>query len=416
MDTQKRSYGSRSPHPPQRMQAYTPSSCAESGEDPPKPTLQGTAGRPMYQPAISSAPARRPDFEQEEQPIDGSEEGHTNNTRRDSGGPEDPVHLYLQEIGRVPLLSPEEEQVLAQSLQAGLEAERRLRAGECAGEAERKELMRAVSEGDIAARRLILSNLRLVVSIAKRYTHRGMSLLDLIQEGNIGLLRAVHKFNPTLGFKFSTYATWWIRQAISRAIADQARTIRVPVHMVDNINRLIQIQRRLVQALGREPTTEEIAVAMGFLSAKDLETAQRYQVQGLPLSQTLQRRLTKATDKVRQIIQISQDTISLEIPVGEEGDASLGEFIEDDSAPAPGDLAAAALMREHMHAIIEDLDEREKQVIQMRFGLIDGQRHTLEEIGVTLGVTRERIRQLEINALRRLRELDPDHELRDFLR
>ncbi|HHY92005.1 MAG TPA: RNA polymerase sigma factor RpoD, partial [Firmicutes bacterium] len=269
---------------------------------------------------------------------------------------DDPVRMYLKEIGRVPLLTPEEEIELATRIEAGdLEAKRRL--------AE--------------------ANLRLVVSIAKRYVGRGMLFLDLIQEGNLGLLKAVEKFDYRKGFKFSTYATWWIRQAITRAIADQARTIRIPVHMVETINRLVRVQRQLLQELGRDPLPEEIADEMGI-----------------------------SVDRVREIMKIAQEPVSLETPIGEEEDSHLGDFIEDQEAPSPADAASFSLLREQLEEVLETLTPREKKVLRLRFGLDDGRARTLEEVGQTFGVTRERIRQIEAKALRKLRHPSRSRKLK----
>ncbi|MGC8827681.1 MAG: sigma-70 family RNA polymerase sigma factor, partial [Anaerolineae bacterium] len=287
-------------------------------------------------------------------------------------GSEDPVYMYLQEIGQVPLLNAEEEIALANKIRAGQEAEKRLRKKQYQSEEERQELEKAISVGDIAQRKLILSNLRLVVSVAKRYVGHGMSLLDLIQEGNIGLLKAVERFDPDMGNKFSTYAIWWIRQAITRAIADQARTIRVPVHVVESINRLLRVQRQLLQELGHEPTTEEIAAAMGFLSAGDLEAVRQCRSRGEEPPAELRRRFYKAVSKVRQIIQVSQEPLSLETPVDEEQDSSLGDFIEDRAVQAPVDVATRNLLRQQMQEALTDLTERERQVLELRFGLADG--------------------------------------------
>ncbi len=288
---------------------------------------------------------------------------------------DDPVRMYLREIGRVPLLSAEEEVRLA------LRMER--------GKAERLKAVpnrRYVDDGEEAQRRLTEANLRLVVSVAKKYIGRGMSLLDLIQEGNIGLIRAVEKFDYTKGFKFSTYATWWIRQAITRAIADQARTIRIPVHMVETINRLIRISRRLLQDLGREPTSEEIAEQMEI-----------------------------SAEKVREIIKVSQEPVSLETPIGEEDDSHLGDFIEDHTALAPADAASHQLLKEQVEDVLDSLTERERKVLQLRFGLDDGRSRTLEEVGKEFHVTRERIRQIEAKALRKLRHPSRSRKLKDYL-
>jgi RNA polymerase primary sigma factor len=293
---------------------------------------------------------------------------------------DDPVRMYLREIGRVPLLTAEEEVRLAQLMERG-KAERR-----------RAEIYkttpnrRIIEEGEEAQRRLTEANLRLVVSVAKKYIGRGMSLLDLIQEGNIGLIRAVEKFDYTKGYKFSTYATWWIRQAITRAIADQARTIRIPVHMVETINRLIRISRRLLQDLGREPTSEEIAAQMDI-----------------------------SAEKVREIIKVSQEPVSLETPIGEEEDSHLGDFIEDHTALAPAEAASHQLLKEQVEDVLDSLTERERKVLQLRFGLDDGRSRTLEEVGKEFHVTRERIRQIEAKALRKLRHPSRSRKLKDYL-
>lgn len=272
---------------------------------------------------------------------------------------DDPVRMYLKEIGRVPLLTAEEEIELAKRMEKGDEE---------------------------AKRRLAEANLRLVVSIAKRYVGRGMLFLDLIQEGNLGLIKAVEKFDYCKGFKFSTYATWWIRQAITRAIADQARTIRIPVHMVETINKLIRVSRQLLQELGREPMPEEIAAEMDI-----------------------------SVDRVREIMKIAQEPVSLETPIGEEEDSHLGDFIPDDDAPAPAEAASFMLLKEQLQDVLETLTPREKQVLRLRFGLDDGRSRTLEEVGQHFGVTRERIRQIEAKALRKLRHPSRSKKLKDFL-
>jgi RNA polymerase primary sigma factor len=288
---------------------------------------------------------------------------------------DDPVRMYLKEIGRVPLLSMEDERSLAMAIETGeLEAQKN-------GSA-RNELTDAGFE---AKRRLTEANLRLVVSIAKKYVGRGMLFLDLIQEGNLGLIRAVEKFDYRKGYKFSTYATWWIRQAITRALADQARTIRIPVHMVETINRLIKISRQLLQELGREPTAEEIANEMGL-----------------------------TPEKVREVIKISQEPISLETPIGEEEDSHLGDFIEDQEAVAPAEAASVMLLKEKMADVLKNLTERERKVLVLRFGLEDGHQRTLEEVGQEFGVTRERIRQIEAKALRKLRHPSRGKALKDY--
>ncbi len=272
---------------------------------------------------------------------------------------EDPVRMYLKEIGKVPLLSADEE----------------------------IELARRMEEGDEEAKKkLAEANLRLVVSIAKRYVGRGMLFLDLIQEGNLGLIKAVEKFDYSKGYKFSTYATWWIRQAITRAIADQARTIRIPVHMVETINKLIRVSRQLLQEYGREPSPEEIAKEMNM-----------------------------PVDRVREILKISQEPVSLETPIGEEEDSHLGDFIQDDNVPVPADAAAFTLLREQLNEVLDTLTDREQKVLKLRFGLDDGRARTLEEVGREFNVTRERIRQIEAKALRKLRHPSRSRKLKDFL-
>ena len=303
---------------------------------------------------------------------------------------DDPVRMYLKEIGKVNLLTSDEEIDLAQAMGAGAEAKEQMEELESSGEeipAEvRTELEKAIKKGERAKQRLAEANLRLVVSIAKRYVGRGMLFLDLIQEGNLGLIRAVEKFDYTKGFKFSTYATWWIRQAITRAIADQARTIRIPVHMVETINKLVRIQRQLLQELGREPTPEEIGEEMGL-------TAER----------------------VREIQKISQEPVSLETPIGEEEDSQLGDFIEDDAAVVPPDAASFSMLQEQLAKVLEGLAERERKVISLRFGLEDGHPRTLEEVGREFGVTRERIRQIESKTLAKLRHPSRSSKLKDYL-
>jgi len=310
---------------------------------------------------------------------------------------EDPVRMYLKEIGKVPLLTAEEEIDLARKMEAGVVArekiallERRLEGAEEKEAAELREeidsLKGSLDAGDEAKKRLAEANLRLVVSIAKRYVGRGMLFLDLIQEGNLGLIKAVEKFDYRKGYKFSTYATWWIRQAITRAIADQARTIRIPVHMVETINKLIRVSRQLLQELGREPTPEEIAEEMN-----------------LPV------------ERVREILKISQEPVSLETPIGEEEDSHLGDFIQDDNVPVPADAAAFTLLKEQLVEVLGTLTEREQKVLRLRFGLDDGRARTLEEVGKEFNVTRERIRQIEAKALRKLRHPSRSRKLKDYL-
>ncbi|MEZ4864030.1 MAG: RNA polymerase sigma factor RpoD [Caldilineaceae bacterium] len=349
----------------------------------------------------------------------------------------DPVRIYLREIGRHPLLSAEEELELAQEIKQGLEPLDRVEEiiGPLEGQIalstrldralseieavedpdERDELEERIFRAKRAHNRLTQSNLRLVVSVAKRFIGRGLNFLDLIQEGNVGLIRAVDKFDHTLGFKFSTYATWWIRQAISRAIADQARTIRIPVHMVETINRQSRIQRKLQQDLGREPTFEEIALEMDFLEEDDINRVRRSMHMGTLLDPDLERRLERAANKVQRIKRLSQEPISLNTPVGTEENSSLGDFIEDDSMPAPEGAASRRLLQEHMNEILDGLSERERKVLVMRFGLEDGITRTLEDVGREFNVTRERVRQIEAKALRKLRHPLRSRKLRDYL-
>lgn len=299
----------------------------------------------------------------------------------------DPVKMYLKEIGQIPLLDPKEEPIIARQIQEGEEAKEAMKNPDLSDE-EKKKLAKVIADGEQAKQTLISSNLRLVVSIAKKYVGRGMLFLDLIQEGNCGLIKAVEKFDYTKGFKFSTYATWWIRQSITRAIADQARTIRIPVHMVETINKLTRIQRQLVQDLGRDPLPEEIAEKMENLSA----------------------------EKVREIQKIALDPVSLETPIGEEDDSHLGDFIEDKDTLSPDDYTNNQLLKDEINAVLQGLTEREEKVLRLRFGLLDGRTRTLEEVGKEFNVTRERIRQIEAKALRKLKNPNRCKRLRDFVK
>ena len=311
---------------------------------------------------------------------------------------EDPVRMYLKEIGKVPLLSADEEIELAQKMENGAKASEMLtklmaKLSEVENGEEKAQLQEQIDAqqelielGEDAKKKLAEANLRLVVSIAKRYVGRGMLFLDLIQEGNLGLIKAVEKFGYSKGYKFSTYATWWIRQAITRAIADQARTIRIPVHMVETINKLIRVSRQLLQELGREPTPEEIAAEMKM-----------------------------PEERVREILKISQEPVSLETPIGEEEDSHLGDFIQDDNVPVPADAAAFSLLKEQLTEVLGTLTEREQKVLKLRFGLEDGRARTLEEVGKEFNVTRERIRQIEAKALRKLRHPSRSRKLKDYL-
>jgi RNA polymerase primary sigma factor len=327
----------------------------------------------------------------------------------------DPVRMYLRDIGKHPLLTGEEELDLARQIAEGFAAEDRLKNDPIDDLDERDRLEQVKVKGKLAHDKLARSNLRLVVSVAKRYIGRGLNFLDLIQEGNLGLLRAVDKFDHTLGFKFSTYATWWIRQAISRAIADQARTIRIPVHMVETINRQARIKRRLQQELGREPTFEELALEMEFVEPQDVDVVTAHLRNGVNLSTDVARRLERASAKVRRIQRLSQEPLSLNTPVGNEENSYLGDFIEDDSMPGPVDSASRRLLKEHMHEILDGLNERERKVLIMRFGLEDGVTRTLEDVGKEFEVTRERVRQIEAKALRKLRHPLRSRKLRDYL-
>ncbi|MEX1009182.1 MAG: RNA polymerase sigma factor RpoD [Acidimicrobiia bacterium] len=305
---------------------------------------------------------------------------------RVEGGTFDPVRMYLKEIGKIPLLTAEQEVTLAKRIEAGCYATERLGTQSPRSSEECTSIEAIVVDGEMAKKQLTEANLRLVVSIAKRYVGRGMALLDLVQEGNLGLIRAVEKFDYTKGFKFSTYATWWIRQAITRAIADQARTIRIPVHMVETMNKVLRVQRQMLQELGREPTVEEVA-----------------------------EKVELTPDRVRDIQRISLEPVSLETPVGEEDDSSLGDFVEDPSAIAPATAAARALLTEAIEEALDELNDRERAVVRLRFGLDDGQVRTLEEVGKEFGVTRERIRQIESKTLAKLRHPTRSQRLRDYL-
>ena len=317
-----------------------------------------------------------------------SEIAATRSTRVHSeGGSFDPVRMYLKEIGKVPLLTAEQEVTLAKRIEAGLNAAAKLDdEGEPLSESSIASWQAVQRDGELARRQLTEANLRLVVSIAKRYVGRGMALLDLIQEGNLGLIRAVEKFDYTKGFKFSTYATWWIRQAITRAIADQARTIRIPVHMVETMNKVLRIQRQMLQELGREPTVDEVAAKVDL-----------------------------TPDKVREIQRLGQEPVSLWTPVGDDDDSFLGDFVEDPNATAPATAAARALLTEAIEEALEELNDRERQVVRLRFGLDDGQVRTLEEVGREFKVTRERIRQIESKTLAKLRHPHRSQKLRDYL-
>ena len=312
------------------------------------------------------------------------------NSMADSLGTDDPVRMYLKEIGKVNLLTSDEEIELAQIMEAGNAASEQLaeleKAGEDIPDEVRVELTQAIKKGERAKQRLAEANLRLVVSIAKRYVGRGMQFLDLIQEGNLGLIKAVEKFDFTKGFKFSTYATWWIRQAITRAIADQARTIRIPVHMVETINKVIRVSRQLLQELGHDPTPEEIAAEMNM-----------------------------PVERVREILKIAQEPVSLETPIGEEEDSHLGDFIPDEDASEPAEAASFTLLKEQLVEVLSTLTPREEKVLKLRFGIEDGRTRTLEEVGKEFNVTRERIRQIEAKALRKLRHPSRSKKLKDFL-
>ena len=362
-EDQRRAGGSApAPEAPHRRRAPEP------GRAQPVVTRPGAAPetRPKERLGRLSEPATRP-------------------TRATEFGSFDPVRMYLKEIGKVPLLTAEQEVTLAKRIEAGVQATEQLER-EALSEQSAAGVEAVVVDGELAKKQLTEANLRLVVSIAKRYVGRGMALLDLVQEGNLGLIRAVEKFDYTKGFKFSTYATWWIRQAITRAIADQARTIRIPVHMVETMNKVMRVQRQMLQELGREPTVEEVAV-----------------------------KVEMTADRVREIQRLGQEPVSLETPVGEEDDSFLGDFVEDPTAIAPATAAARALLTEAIEEALEELNDRERAVVRLRFGLDDGQVRTLEEVGKEFGVTRERIRQIESKTLAKLRHPTRSQRLRDYL-
>jgi RNA polymerase primary sigma factor len=329
--------------------------------------------------------------EKDKKSVEVSEEGRQDGRDADNGTPldairvDDSIGLYLKEIGQVPLLSREEEIALAKRMEAGKRARLKLERDGLRPE-ERIGLWAVVQDGLDAREHLVRANSRLVVSVAKKYMGRGVPFIDLIQEGNIGLIRAAKKFDHTMGNKFSTYATWWIRQAVTRAIADQSRTIRIPVHMGDQINKLLRTTHRLTQELGREPSPDEMADALDL-----------------------------ATDKVENMLQVARRPLSLELPIDEEGDSELGDFIENDEAVAPADVVSSSILRDLLREVLEDLPPREVRILQMRYGLVDGETYTLEEVGQKLGVTRERIRQIEVQALGRLRHPAHARKLRDFL-
>jgi RNA polymerase primary sigma factor len=346
---------------------------------------------PDAEPIASTRRSRRADVELEEgeEPAKRRRPGpRAGNERGPEGtGSSDTVKMYLREIGRVSLLSAEEERSLAMRIEEGVKAghELTLLAG-ALDATERRRIKEIIRDGNDANDKLVEANLRLVVSIAKRYVGRGMNLLDLVQEGNLGLMRAVEKFDYTKGFKFSTYATWWIRQAITRSIADQARTIRIPVHMVEHMNRVVRVQRQLAQELEREPTLEELAEKTAL-----------------------------TPERVREIQRIAQDPLSLDSPVGEEDDSNLGDFIEDSGADAPADVATRRMLAQAVEQALDELSEREQEVMRLRYGLIDGQARTLEEVGKEFGVTRERIRQIEAKTLAKLRHPQRSQKLKEFL-
>ncbi|HTL86205.1 MAG TPA: RNA polymerase sigma factor RpoD [Acidimicrobiia bacterium] len=368
---------------------------------PPAPTDQAARRRTEHRPSSSSRPGTQSQSRGGTSYDEPDEElaavRAASRPTHSEGGSFDPVRMYLKEIGKVPLLTAEQEVTLAKRIEAGMFASEKLNpptededgnpiAVVEISDNQRASLHAVQRDGELARRQLTEANLRLVVSIAKRYVGRGMALLDLIQEGNLGLIRAVEKFDYTKGFKFSTYATWWIRQAITRSIADQARTIRIPVHMVETMNKVLRVQRQMLQELGREPTVEEVAA-----------------------------KVEMTPDKVREIQRIAQEPVSLETPVGEEDDSLLGDFVEDPNVIAPATAAARALLSEAIEEALQELNDRERAVVRLRFGLDDGQIRTLEEVGKEFGVTRERIRQIESKTLAKLRHPTRSQRLRDYL-
>ncbi|MER7023526.1 sigma-70 family RNA polymerase sigma factor [Streptomyces ramulosus] len=380
------------PGAPGAPQAATGTTLPQGEEAP----ARGPVGpRPFRVPAQPTGPARAtppdaghlPDDPEAAAPEDEPDDAPGTPPRPETAGPSaDLFRQYLREIGRIPLLTAADEVELARRVEAGLFAEEKLARTPDLGSRLAGDLDTLVVRGRMAKRRLIEANLRLVVSVAKRYLGRGLTMLDLVQEGNLGLIRAVEKFDYARGFKFSTYATWWIRQAMSRALADQARTIRVPVHVVELINRVVRTQRRILQETGREPSHDEIAAQLGL-----------------------------STERVAEVLRLAQEPVSLHAPVGEEDDVSFGDLIEDGDAPSPAESAAFLLLREHLDAVLSTLGERERRVVQLRYGLVDGRPRTLEEIGRLFGVTRERIRQIESKTLGKLRDHAYADQLRGYL-
>ncbi|AQS72223.1 RNA polymerase subunit sigma-70 [Streptomyces pactum] len=373
--------------PPQHRAVHHPENRPDEPPAADVPEAAGHPGEPADAPADGREPADVPADgpDPADVPADGPEPAEPPPpTRTETGGPSsDLFRQYLREIGRIPLLTAAEEVDLARRVEAGLFAEEKLRLAVDLDSRLALDLDRLVVMGRLAKRRLIEANLRLVVSVAKRYVGRGLTMLDLVQEGNLGLIRAVEKFDYARGYKFSTYATWWIRQAMSRALADQARTIRVPVHVVELINRVVRVQRRMLQERGHEPTAQDVAAHLDL-----------------------------APERVGEVLRLAQEPVSLHAPVGEEDDVAFGDLIEDGDAASPVESAAFLLLREHLEAVLSTLGERERKVVQLRYGLVDGRPRTLEEIGRIFGVTRERIRQIESKTLNKLR----DHTFADQLR